>query len=264
MNGSKPASFSSLLSNLRGRARTGATVARTRARDAGYDSLDMLEKGVEAYGERVSELDDRELRRGQRMGRGREVGAAGGAWGGAKIGGSVGGPVGALLGSVLGALGGSWAGSEFGEHLSFNPGKLFEGIAPGGKPWKPGDVLQSRAPAGQIAEFNEPIKFHSSKKAQLNKKINDMNRLIKRTQKDMNVNQWSNATSDALNTFMYAMMTNPKMVSSYNDYLRGTGDFSFNDFFTNEMWQDSMVANIGGAQKSSADQPPYPSLEKYN
>jgi hypothetical protein len=170
------------------------------------------------------------------MGRGRNVGVIGGAKAGATAG-SAFGPIGTAVGTVIGAGVGSIGGSEFGEDYAFVPGKLLEGIWPDGKPWQPGKALQKRAPAGQIPEYDVPVKFHMSKKAQLNKQISDMNDYIKRSQMQMNQAQWSNAFTDMMNTALAVFATNPQAVSSYNKY-KVFGEGELGDFFKPEMWKD--------------------------
>ena len=226
--------FASLLGRVRGRAGRGRDIGRARVTGAAYEDLENIYAGGEAAEERMGELDVREGRRATRMGRGRTTGAIGGAKAGASIG-STFGPVGAAVGTVAGAGIGSIAGSEFGEKYAFVPGRMLQFKSP----------FEKRAPAGQVPEYDVPVKFHMSKKAQLNKQISDMNAYIKRSRMQMNQAQWTNAFTDMMNTALTVFATNPQAVSSYNKYkLFGEGELG--DFFKPEMWEDwKGVAGVG-------------------
>ena len=155
-------SYSSLLARVRGRAGRGQDVGRARTIGAAYGDLENIYAGGEAAEERRGELDVREANRAKRMGRDGDVGRALGAFFGAGTGDP-------LTAAGLYA-GGGRAGTEFGEDYAFVPGRILQGKTP----------FEKRAPAGQVSTYDEPVLFHKSKKAQLNKKISDLNTFIKR------------------------------------------------------------------------------------
>ena len=209
--------FASLLGRVRGRAGRGRDVGRARVTGAAYEDLENIYAGGEAAEERMGDLDVREANRAKRMGRYGDVGRVLGAIAGTFTGDPV---------KAAGAYaGGGRVGAEIGEHYAITPGKLLEGIWPGGKPWEPGKVVQKRAPAGQVPTFDEPVLFHKSKKAQLNKRISDLNTFIKRTQKDMNTAQWANAFTDFLGHIQTSLAINPQMRESLQAWKDNKGDF---------------------------------------
>lgn len=202
-----PNGYSSLLSRLGSRGRTGQAVGRARVRGQAYSDLDALRAGEEEFEERTEDLDAREMRRAKRMGRYGDVGRL------------IGGGLGLLFGGPVGAAAlysaGGRAGAEIGERSAIVPGRMLQGKSP----------IEGRAPAGRVPKFDEPVKFHQSKKAQLNKKISDMNRFIKRTQMQTNQSQWSNMFSDFLSHLQSSFIINPEMRESYWLWKEGKGDF---------------------------------------
>ena len=209
--------FASLLGRVRGRAGRGQDIGRARVTGAAYEDLENIYAGGEAAEERMGDLDVREANRAKRMGRYGDVGRVLGAIFGAGTGDPV---------KAAGLYaGGGRTGAEIGEHFAITPGKLLEGIGFGGKPWEPWKVVQGRAPAGQVPTFDEPVLFHKSKKAQLNKRISDLNTFIKRTQKDMNTAQWANMFTDFLGHLQTSFVMNPQMRESFQAWRGGEGDF---------------------------------------
>ena len=199
--------FASLLGRVRGRAGRGQDIGRARVTGAAYEDLENIYAGGEAAEERMGDLDVREANRAQRMGRYGDVGRVLGAI------------AGTFTGDPLKAAGlyagGGRAGTEFGEDYAFVPGRILQGKTP----------FEKRAPAGQVPTFDEPVLFHKSKKAQLNKRISDLNTFIKRTQKDMNTAQWANAFTDFLGHIQTSLAINPQMRESLQAWKDNKGDF---------------------------------------